>query len=92
MSTHVFDTGIALTALEDGSFTGCTSPAYANIVGPFGGMTAAQAMHAIMLHPERLGEPAAFTVNFAAALADGTFTVNVHPGRIRSSDGMGAAV
>lgn len=85
MSTHVFDTGIALTALEVGRFAGHTTPAYANMVGPFGGITAAQAMHAVMLHPDRLGEPVAFTVNFAAALADGPFTVNARPARSNRS-------
>lgn len=85
MSTHVFDTGIALTATTDGSFTGHTSPAYANMVGPFGGMTAAQAMNAVMLHPDRLGEPVAFTVNFAAALAEGSFTVKARAARTNRS-------
>jgi hypothetical protein len=40
------------------------------MIGPFGGVTAAQALNAV-LHPQRLGEPIAFTVNFAAALSDG---------------------
>lgn len=85
MANHVFDTGIALTATADGNFLGHTSPAYANMVGPFGGITAAQAMHAVMLHPDRLGEPVAFTVNFAAALANGPFTANARPARSNRS-------
>jgi hypothetical protein len=39
---HAFDTAIALTAQGDGAFAGQTSPAYANFIGPFGGITAAQ--------------------------------------------------
>lgn len=41
------------------------------MVGPFGGTTAAQLLQAACLHPDRLGEPVALTVNFAAPVADG---------------------
>jgi acyl-CoA thioesterase len=83
--THAFDEAIALSAQEDGSFLGRTSPAYANMVGPYGGMTAAQALQSVMLHPQRLGEPVSLTVNFAAALADGAFTVIARPARTNRS-------
>jgi hypothetical protein len=55
------------------------------MVGPFGGITAAQALQAVLIHPERLGEPVAFTGNFAAALADGPFTVEAAPARTNRS-------
>lgn len=74
-SLHPFDTAVALHAQADGTFIGRTSAAYANMVGPFGGVTAAQALNAVLLHPQRLGDPISLTVNFAAALADGPFTV-----------------
>ena len=32
------------------------------------------------MHPQRLGEPVALTVNFAAAVADGPFTIVAHAG------------
>jgi hypothetical protein len=32
-------------------------------------------MQSVMQHPERFGEPISLTVNCAAALADGAFTV-----------------
>jgi hypothetical protein len=48
MNTHVFDQAIALTASGDGVYTGATSPAYANMVGPFGGITAATVLNAVL--------------------------------------------
>lgn len=93
--THPFDHAIALQpmaptaqATAPGSsreWLGHTSPAYANMVGPFGGVTAAQALNAVMQHPDRLGEPIAFTANFAAALADGEFRAQATPVRTNRS-------
>ncbi len=80
-----FDTAVALQPQADGSFAGHTSPAYANMVGPFGGITAAQALGAVLQHPQRLGEPVSITVNFCAALADGPFTVTARPARTNRS-------
>jgi acyl-CoA thioesterase len=85
MSVGAFDSAIALQPQADSSFTGHTSPAYANMVGPFGGVTAAQALQAVLQHPQRLGDPVALTVNFCAALADGPFTVNARPARTNRS-------
>jgi hypothetical protein len=42
---------------------GHTSAAYWNMVGPFGGITAATALNAVLQHPQRLGDPVALTVN-----------------------------
>jgi acyl-CoA thioesterase len=85
MSSHPFDSAVALQAQADGTFLGHTSAAYANMVGPFGGVTAAQALNAVLQHPQRLGDPISLTVNFAAALADGPFTVNARPARTNRS-------
>ncbi|MBA3771983.1 MAG: thioesterase family protein [Ramlibacter sp.] len=85
MSLHAFDAAIALTAQGDGLWQGHTSPAYANMIGPFGGVTAAQALNAVMQHPRRLGDPVAFTVNFAAALSDGPFLAQARPVRTNRS-------
>ena len=68
---HPLDEAIDLKAAAPGEFMGATHPAYANMVGPFGGTTAAQLLQAAWLHPDRLGEPVALTVNFAAPVADG---------------------
>lgn len=85
MSSHPFDAAIALQAQPDGSRLGHTSPAWANMIGPYGGITAAQALNAVLQHPERLGDPVAFTVNFAAALADGPFVAHARPARTNRS-------
>jgi acyl-CoA thioesterase len=82
---HVFDTAVALEAAGEHEWRGQTSPAYANFIGPYGGITAAQMINAVMQHPQRLGEPVSFTVNFAAAVADGEFTVRAKPARTNRS-------
>ena len=73
--THLFDAAIALQPRDDGGFTGNTHPAWANMIGPYGGITAAQCLQSVLQHPQRLGDPVALTVNYAAALADGSFTL-----------------
>jgi acyl-CoA thioesterase len=85
MTVHVFDQAIALSASGDGVYTGTTSPAYANMVGPFGGITAATLLNAVQQHPALLGEPLSLTVNFCAAVADGAFTVTARPVRTNRS-------
>ena len=92
---HPFDRAIALnlqtvTSHEHGRessrhWVGKTDPAYANFIGPFGGITAAQALNAVMQHPERLGDPIALTVNFAAALSEGEFRIEARPVRTNRS-------
>ncbi|HEX2546094.1 MAG TPA: thioesterase family protein, partial [Ramlibacter sp.] len=84
MSSHPFDSAIALQA-SDGAFAGKTSPAYANMIGPYGGITAAQCLHAVLQHPDRLGDPVSLTINFAAALADGPFLVRPRAARTNRS-------
>ena len=82
---HPFDTATLLEPLADGRFRGRTSPAYANMVGPFGGVTAACVLQAALQHPARQGDPVALTVNFAAALADGEFEIVARPLRTNRS-------
>src|SRR6185369_4727048 len=82
---HAFDAAIALAPQGEGDWQGHTSPAYANMIGPFGGVTAAQALNAVLQDPQRLGEPIAFTVNFAAALSDGAFLVQARAARTNRS-------
>ena len=55
------------------------------MVGPFGGVTAAVVLNAVLQHPELQGEPVALTVNFCAALADGPFAVVARPVRTNRS-------
>lgn len=74
--THVFDEAIATTPgpAED-EVVARTHPAYANMVGPYGGITAATVLAALQHHPDAAGEPLALTVNFAAPIADGEWTL-----------------
>ena len=72
----VFDDAVALKEQPDGGWLGRTSDAYANMVGPYGGITAAVMLNAAMSHGERAGEPLALTVNFAAPVADGAYRVH----------------
>jgi acyl-CoA thioesterase len=83
--SHPFDEALRMTPLGGGRFAGHTHPGYANMVGPFGGVTAAQMLQAVLLHDELLGEPTALTVNFCAAVADGPFEVHAQPVRTNRS-------
>lgn len=85
MSRHPFDEAVDLQAQADGTWLGHTSAAYANMVGPFGGITTAQALTAVLRHPQRLGDPVALTVNFCAAVNDGAFVVQARPVRTNRS-------
>ncbi|MEZ5645873.1 MAG: thioesterase family protein [Burkholderiaceae bacterium] len=85
MGAHVFDQAIALNPEGEGRYTGATSPAYANMIGPFGGITAATVLNGVLQHPALLGEPLSLTVNYAAALADGAFELSAQPVRTNRS-------
>ncbi|MFT4200468.1 acyl-CoA thioesterase [Gordonia sp. (in: high G+C Gram-positive bacteria)] len=74
--THVFDEAITVTARPDGVFSATTHPAYDNMVGPFGGITAATVVHALQQHPDVLGQPLALTINYAAPVATGTWDLH----------------
>ncbi len=82
---HPFDAATLLEPLTEGRCRGHTHPAYANMVGPFGGVTAACVLQAALRHPARQGDPVALTVNFAAALNDGDFEIVARPLRTNRS-------
>lgn len=82
---HPFDQAIALEALGEHRFGGRTDPDWANMVGPFGGITAATLLQAACLHPQRLGEAVALTVNFAGPVAEGAFEILARPVRTNRS-------
>lgn len=81
MHLHPFDDAIALQRRDDGLYEGRTHPAWANMVGPYGGITAAVLLNAAWIDTRRLGEPLSLTVNFAAPLADGEFTIEARAAR-----------
>jgi acyl-CoA thioesterase len=73
---HLFDDATRVAA-GDNRRSGHTSEDYWAFVGPFGGVTAATMLRAIMEHPQRSGDPLAFTVNFCAPIAQSTFDLDV---------------
>ena len=84
-AAHAFDNAIRLKALAPDVFGGHTGRAYWNMIGPFGGISAAVALNAVLQHPQLLGEPVSLTVNYASALLDGAFTVTARPARTNRS-------
>lgn len=81
---HPFDIATQLTG-ESGSYYGRTSERYANMVGPFGGVTAATLLRSVMDHPERRGEPVSLTINYAAPVSEGDFNIKATPARTNRS-------
>ena len=86
MTQHPFDEAMALaplaaTAQEPGReaarhFEGRPHPAYANMVGPFGGVTAAQALAGVLARPARTNRSTQhWTVTLAQTGADGVDAV-----------------
>ena len=85
---HPFDIALQLAPADPataGRWTGRTQPDWGNMVGSFGGITAAQLLHAACIDPRRLGEPLALTVNYAGAVADGAFEIDAQPARTNRS-------
>lgn len=83
---NIFDHGIALEPVGDGLVRGRTVPEWANMVGPFGGITAATMLRAVELQPDVLGLPVALTVNYVAPVADGGFDVQAKAVRTNRSN------
>ena len=83
---HRFDAAVTLIPAADGLVRGRTLPAYANMVGPFGGVTAAAFVRAVQQHPDRLGDPISLTVNYAAPIADGDFDITARIMRTNRSN------
>ena len=68
---HPLDAMLQLQPQPDGSFVAHTHAGYANMVGPYGGATAALLLHSVLQHPDCLGQPLSLTVNFAGPVQDG---------------------
>lgn len=73
---HVFDKATRVTA-GDSQWSGRTSEDYWAFIGPFGGITAATMLRAIVEHSQREGDPLALTVNYCAPIAEGPFDLDV---------------
>jgi hypothetical protein len=72
---HTLDQATRLERLDEGVYGGASHPAYANMAGPFGGVTAATLLHAVLLDPRRLADPIALTVNFCGPISDGAYEI-----------------
>lgn len=83
--SHPFDAAIRLVPNGENRFRGATTAAYANMVGPYGGITCAVMLQAVLAHPQRQGDPIALTVNFAAPIEDGAFDVEARAARTNRS-------
>src|SRR6202034_3024652 len=72
----LFDDATRVTA-GDSRWQGQISQDYWAFVGPFGGVTAATMLRALIDHPQRSGDPLALTVNFCALIAEGAFDLDL---------------
>ena len=72
---HPLDEAVALSRNSDATLSGAPHPAYANMAGPFGGITAAVLLNAVLIDERRLADPIALTVNFCGAIRDGGFEI-----------------
>jgi acyl-CoA thioesterase len=75
MDLHPFDKTLALKRLDEGLWRGAPDPAYGNMVGPFGGATAAILLKSVLVDERRLADPIAMTVNFCGAIAHEPFVI-----------------
>ncbi len=74
---HSFDQALLF---HDQSLDGCTGQfpgSYANMVGPFGGIIAAVLVQSVLSHPDRQGDLAAVTVNFAAPIGQELYEIHL---------------
>jgi len=84
MTPHVLDLATTLEGDPAGPVRiARTHDAYWTFIGPFGGVSAATALRAVLEHPLREGDPLALTVNFCAPIARGDYRVQVR--RVRGN-------
>jgi acyl-CoA thioesterase len=83
--THPLDIALRMTPLHDGGMQAQAPMAYWNMVGPFGGVTAAQMLQAVLQHPALLGTPVSITVNYAGPVEAGPLRLEATPVRTNRS-------
>ena len=83
---HPVDDAVALEPAGENLVRGRTVEAWANMVGPFGGITASVMLQAILQHPSRHGDPLALTLNYAGPVAAGGFEIEARPVRTNRSN------
>lgn len=82
---HPLDVALRMPPQHDGSVQAQAPAAYWNMVGPYGGITAAQMLQAVLQHPALLGEPISITVNFAGPVEAGDLRIEATPVRTNRS-------
>lgn len=82
---HPLDEATQLQWRDTGCFHGVLTRAYWNFSGPYGGITAALLMRALLLHPDRRGSPIAMSVNYCATIAEGPVQIKLRPARTNNS-------
>lgn len=85
LQPHPLDVALRMTPQHDGSVSAQAPLAYWNMVGPYGGITVAQMLQAVLQHPALLGEPVSITVNFAGPVAEGELRLEAVPVRTNRS-------
>jgi len=73
---HPFDRATTVSRNVSDVAKATTSDDYWAFVGPFGGITAATMLRAILDHPERAGDPLSLTTNLCAPVARGPFQLH----------------
>ena len=84
-AAHPLDVALRMVPQHDGSVHAQAPEAYWNMVGPYGGITAAQMLQAVLQHPDVLGDPVALTVNFAGPVQAGPLRIEAVPMRTNRS-------
>lgn len=82
---HAFDRAMAMEATGQNQYAAQASKDYWNMVGPYGGITAAQVAQAVLHHPQRLGDLVAITVNYAGAVGERPYVIEAIPARTNRS-------
>jgi len=82
---HPFDQSLKFERISENSVAGSAPKPYWNMVGPFGGMTAAILLAAVEKHPNRIGEPLVLTVNFCAPVQDRDYVLTTRTMRSNRS-------
>ncbi len=80
-----FDSSIQLSAEGPGRFRLPTSDAYWNMIGPYGGWSAAATLQAVLEDPRSTGLPLAATVQFMGGFDQGILDVRSEPLRVNRS-------
>ncbi|MEX6725856.1 acyl-CoA thioesterase [Parapedomonas caeni] len=82
-----FDRATALTPDGADGWVGHTDKSYWNMLGPYGGWSAALLLKAVLNDPRARGAPISATVSFCGAIADGPFRIRTRlVRRNRSTD------